>query len=241
LLAHELTHVVQQAQNVGKSPGRINSPRDPYEQEADQAVAMVTSGGSEPNVAVVRTLSGPTMLQRLGANPGCTAAETAIVHQAIFDARGWLNKAIPQLEASPLSAKVIASLRRNFGLTYGDPADASLIVGRLKVAYHELSTNPFGCAGAADATCATVPCGYSVAGSHVSTICSNVTLAAGTSSVYQAGCVLHEALHAAFPRFTVDEYSGWHGASGATATYPGTGTDPLLNADSYTTLVMDLS
>jgi hypothetical protein len=36
-------------------------------------------------------------------------------------------------------------------------------------------------------------------------------------------------------------YSGWHGHSGSMATYPGAGTDPLLNADSYTTLAMGLS
>ena len=64
---------------------------------------------------------------------------------------------------------------------------------------------------------------------------------ATADAVFRAGCVLHESLHASFPRFTVDEYSGWHGHSSATAGYPGTGTDPLLNADSYTSLVMDLS
>jgi hypothetical protein len=81
-----------------------------------------------------------------------------------------------------------------------------------------------------------------VAGSHASTICSNITLVAGVSGVYRAGVVLHEAFHAAFSRFTGDEYSGWHGASGsAMATYPGAGINPLLNADSYTTLVIDLS
>jgi len=191
---------------------------------------------------VQQTHSGPARLQRLGANPGCTAAERDIIRQSIFNARGWLNKAIPQLEASPLSNKVIASLARNFGPTYGVAANASLIVGRLRVAHHEISTIPFGCAGAADATCATLPCGYTPsAGAHTATVCSNVTLVAGTSAVYQAGCVLHESFHAAFSRFNVDEYSGWHGASGSTAGYPGTGVDPLLNADSYTTLVMDLS
>lgn len=58
---------------------------------------------------------------------------------------------------------------------------------------------------------------------------------------FAARCVLYESHHAAFSRFKVDEYSGWHGASTSTATYPGAGTDPQLDTYSYTTLVMDLS
>lgn len=219
LLAHELTHVVQ------------------------QSAASVAGSGSP--------LAGRAVLQRLGANPGCTAAERAAIHQAIFDARGWLNVATPKVEASPLAADTVAALRRNFGPTYGDPADAPLIAGRLRRAYREISTIPFACQGAADAVCglATTPGGYagvpgaSAAGTHAAVICTNTTLTPGRSSVYQAGVVLHESFHAAFTGFTaaVDRYSGWHGASGSTPGYPGAGTDPLLNADSYTSLVMDLS
>ncbi len=196
LLAHELTHVVQQ--------------------------------------------NYQSYIQRLGSNPGCSAAERTTIHQAIFNARGWLNKAIPKLEASPLSAQVLSSLRRNFGATHGVAANAPLIVGRVRTAYHETSTNPFSCA--TNGTCtAHGGGGHSVPGSHVTTICRNVTFTPGRAWQYQAGVVLHESFHAAFSRFTPDFYSGWHGFSGATAGYPGTGTDPLLNADSYTTLVMDLS
>lgn len=213
LLAHELTHTVQQDQ----------------------------SGVRRMQIHDISSLQGHAFLQRLGANPGCTPAERTTIHQAIYNARGWLNKAIPKLEASPLSTAVTASLRRNFGPTYGVAANAALIVGRLRSAYHDISTIPIGCAGVADATCAANHCGHAVAGGHNATICSNVTLVPGSVARFQAGCVLHESLHAAFSRFTVDEYSGWHGASTSTATYPGAGTDPLLNADSYTTLVMDLS
>ncbi len=204
LMAHELTHVIQQG---GK---RADMPEH-------------------------------SRIQRLGNNPGCSNAERATIHQAIFNARGWLNKAIPLLEANPLSRRVTLSLRRNFGPTYGVSANAPLIVGRLRSAYRAISTIPFRCAGVADATCATGACGYAFAGSRDVTICRNATLTPGSDWRYQAGCVLHESLHARFSRFTVDEYSGWHGASGSTPTYPGAGTDPLLNADSYTTLAMDLS
>lgn len=234
LLTHELAHVVQQSAAVPSvADPPIGEPGDQAEQEAAAVAA-----GAPPAMLT----GGPPIVRRLGANPGCNAVESAAVHQAIFDARGWLNKAIPQLQAKPLPAPVVGSLGRNFGPTYGVVANAQLIAGRLVTARNELSTIPIGCAGAADATCAAGHCGYAAAaGSHAATICSNVTLAAGVDAVFRAGCVLHESLHAAFSRFNVDEYSGWHGHSTSTGTYPGTGTDPLLNADSYTTLVMDLS
>ena len=234
-MAHELVHVIQQAaaaSQVGDAL-QIGDPSHASEREAD---AVATGHASAISVA-----AGPAVIRRLGANPGCSAAQVADVHQAIFDARGWLDKAIPQLEAKPLPSAVIGSLRRNFGPTYGVAANAALIAGRLAMARGALSTMPIGCAGAGDATCAAGHCGYAAAGSHAATICSNVSLVAGVDVVYRTGCVLHESLHATFSGFTVDEYSGWHGHSGSTPTYPGVGTDPLLNADSYTSLVIDLS
>lgn len=179
-------------------------------------------------------------LHRLGANPGCTAEQTRSIHQGIYDARGWLGKAISQLETSPVPEKVLRSLRRNFGPTYGVEANIPMIRDRLRAGRDEINNIPISCPAAGDATCATGACGYAFAGSHAGTVC-NHTIAAGADSVYRAGCILHEGLHARFSRFTVDEYSGWHAHSGSTPTYPGAGVDPLLNADSYTTLTMDLS
>jgi hypothetical protein len=232
VLTHELAHVVQQA-GVGVGAGSTPPIAADAAAEAD-AARVAADAAPRPRVVTGRRL------QRLGANPACTAPQAAAIHQSIFDARGWLNKAIPHLEATPLAPAVVASLRRNFGPTYGVAANASLIVGRLRAGYHELSTIPLSCAGAGDATCDAGHCGYAASGSHAATICTNVTLATA-DAVFRAGCVLHESLHATFPRFTVDEYSGWHGHAGGMPTYPGAGTDPLLNADSYTTLVMDLS
>jgi hypothetical protein len=234
VIAHELAHVVQQAPAHDRDTGELRVA--PAQSAAEREANAFATGSAQTVQSVQRT----PLLQRLGANPGCTDAQARDIHQAIFNARGWLNKAIAQLETTPLTGAALGSLRRNFGPTYGVQANASLIVGRLRAAYRELSTIPIGCADAADATCAANHCGFANAGSHAATICSNVTLATD-DAVFRAGCVLHECLHAAFPRFTVDEYSGWHGHSTATATYPGAGTDPLLNADSYTSLVMDLS
>ena len=224
LLAHELTHVVQQ------SPNHAYHKRDAPETKAEKPA----------QIANVDQIPG-ARLQRLGNNPGCTDAQAKAIHQAIYDARGWVNKAIAKLETDPLSKQTLASLRRNFGPTYGVAADAPLIAGRLRTAYNEMSTIPYSCRDATDATCATSVCGYATgAGAHAAIICTNSTLATNDPIVH-AGCVMHEALHAAYTNFTVDEYSGWHGHSSSSPTYPGTGTDPLLNADSYTTLAMDLS
>lgn len=201
LLAHELTHTIQQRR--GFETGHVH---------------------------------------RLGANPGCSAAETRTIHQAIYNARGWVDKALPKLEASPPAASTLRVLRRNFGPTYGVAANLAMIARRVRVARREVSTIAFSCQGATG-TCAGTPppCGFATAGGHAATICRIPTLDATRHWIFQAGCVLHESLHSAFTNFTVDEYSGWHGHSGSDATYPGTGPDPLLNADSYTKLVMDLS
>jgi hypothetical protein len=241
VLAHELTHVVQQGADNTGGPIELGSPGDPREMQAEQRAHSVLTANGETDVLARTPGSTHPVLRRLGANPGCSAAEATTIHQAIFNARGWVNKAIALMETSPLPAKAIASLKTNFGPTYGVPSDAALITGRLKQAYAEMSTIPIGCTGVAAPECAALHCGFATAGSHKATICTNVTLAPGIDWRAHAGCVLHESFHAAFSKFTVDEYSGWHGVSGSTPTYPGAGTDPLLNADSYTALVMDLS
>ena len=241
LFAHELAHVVQQ-DGYDEPPTEVGPSNDAFESQADGVAARLEEpldpGQHEPSTR------RPTAVQRLGANPGCSMPQRTQIHQGIFDARGWLNKAIPNLEARPLSTAAIASLRRNFGPTYGTAADAGLIAGRLRTAVHEISTIPFGCSAVGDVTCgvASPPCGYTpAAGGHSAVICTAPTLAAGVDPVYRAGCVLHESFHAAFSRFTIDHYSGWRGHSGSSLPFPGPGTDPLLNADSYTSLVIDLS
>lgn len=238
VLAHELAHVAQQrgASIGGTIP--IGGAHDSAERAADQVADAALSGAASPG-----PVSCGARLRRLGANPGCTAPQQTVVRQAIYNARGWLNKAVPKMEAAPLSTAAQSSLRRNFGPTYGVAANAPLIVGRLRAVYGEISSIPFRCAGAAEPLCAALHCGFAVPGGHSATICSNVTLTAGTDWRFQAGCVLHESFHSAFSGFTAarDSYSGWHGVAGATPGYPGAGVDPLLNADTYTTLVMDLS
>jgi len=242
VLAHELTHVAQHGADHMAGPIEVGSLSDARETEAEHHALSVLTANAETGVLARTPGSTQPILRRLGANPGCSAAEATTIHQAIFDARGWLNKAIAAMETVPLPAKAVASLKKNFGATYGDPADAGLITGRLKKAHSEISSDSVACIGVEDALCAGGSGGSTVPGSHNPRICKNITLTAGRDWHYQAGVVLHETFHAAFSGFAVDKYSGWHGfAGGVAADYPGGGVDPLLNADSYTTLVMDLS
>ena len=236
LLAHELTHVVQQGQGAqGAGSARsISSPTDAAEREAE-SIGRASLGGK---FAPTQTAS-PGGLFRLGANANCTTDQANSIHAGITEAQGWLTRAIPKLGQSPLSAAVLASLRNNFGATYGVAANAAAIQSKLSTVNGKLGVNPYSCATpATDALCSS-HCGDSGAGSNASTICSNLTLKPGGDTVFRTGCVLHETFHAAFSDFTIDSYSGWNGHSSSTRGYPGT--TPEKNADSYTQLTMDLS
>ncbi len=238
LLAHELTHVVQQTRAVPPRVLAIGQYKNSYERESKRVSSTLSneySYGERPFIMEVSALQASTRLQRLGANPTCTTAEADDIHQAIFDARGWLNKAIPQLEESPLSERVLASLRRNFGPTYGVASNATLIRNRLNVARGALGRIPFSCDTAGTTPlCIAQHCGWANVGSNAATICTNAPSTLGLPWPQAPACMLHESLHASMSFMTVDRYKGQPG-------YPGAGTDPLLNADSYTSLAMDLS
>ena len=145
---------------------------------------------------------------------------------------------LAKVSANPADPLIRNALRRNFGPTYGVAANLTMIVDRIRKAYGLLASGTINCDPGTDAICVAGNCGFSVPGSLISTICPD-TIATGGN--FLIGCVLHEIFHAAFSGFTVDEYSGWHGAATGTAGYPGVGVDPLLNADSYTSFVIDLS
>ncbi len=177
----------------------------------------------------------------LGVSPGCTDAETQTIQTAIYTANAWVSSALAKLTSSPPSAQVLTALKNNFGSAHGVAANIPTFISRIREANYEMSTVSITCAGTEDATCAaTAPCGYTpYAGAHSYVICRNATLQSGSDPIYQAGCVLHEAFHSAFSDFSVDSYSGWQGHAGGTAGYPGS--DAMINADSYASLVLDLS
>jgi hypothetical protein len=235
LLAHELAHVVQQDFRTPAGALALGPEDDAYEREAKRIGSTQGPGSSERAAGSPWTPLTSARVQRLGANPTCTKAEADGIHQAIFDARGWLNKAIPKLEESPLKPAVVAALQRNFGPTYGVAANAALIVGRLKTARGALGRISFSCdTAAASEDCKNQRCGWAFAGSNAATICTNPPSTLSSPFPFAAKCVLHESLHASMAFMTVDRYKG-------DADYPGQKTEPLLNADSYTSLAADLS
>src|SRR5258708_8822667 len=74
LLAHELTHTIQQSQ--GQLAGismisamRVNQPGDSYEQEADRTAQTVMNGESKPSRAAVSTTSSPTLQRAPDGEP----------------------------------------------------------------------------------------------------------------------------------------------------------------------------
>jgi hypothetical protein len=233
ILAHELAHVVQQRGRQSGGSLQVAPANDSAEGAADRAADQVLSSGR-----VLNSTKTEGRLQRLGANPGCTKDQADAIHQAIYDANSWAKKAAKALAADPLAPKTLSALQRNFGAV-GTAANAGLIAANLEAGRADMFRNPYSCTNAAsDPACATNNCGDSAAGGHASNICTNVTLAS-TDPYFKGGCVLHEAMHASNAIMTVDSYSGWQGHATPTAGYPGV--TPLFNADSYTTLAMELS
>ena len=233
ILAHELAHVVLQGEQFSSGALRVAPAHDSAEAEADSAARAVLSQNRRP--ALEQT---EHRLRRLGANPSCSTAQASDIHQAIYDANSWVNKALTALSASPLETRTLNALRHNFGAS-GTATNASTIAANLRAGRADMLKIPFTCATAAtDTFCAAGNCGDTVIGGHASNICADVTLAT-TDAVFRAGCVLHEAMHASDASMSGDEYSGWFGHSSSTAGYPGS--SPLANVDSYTTLAMELS
>jgi hypothetical protein len=241
ILVHELVHSLQQITSwnrAGVLPELMfETAHDALEVEAE-AVALGAIRTNSRHYAG-QLSQAPLQLACLGANPDCTQGQREVIHQSIFDANGWINNALRKLTARPTPAIVVSSLRRNFGSTYGVTVNLQMITDRIRFARGVMNRIPIGC-NSTDQICIDGHCGFADAGGMSATICT-ATLAAGVGAVFRSRCVLHEAFHAAFSRFTVDHYSSGHGTSAADATYPGAGVEPLLNADSYTTLVMDLS
>jgi len=236
LLAHELAHVVQQGGRHAGGSLTVAPAHDSAEGAADRAADQVMSGGQ---AAAAPKTEG--RLQRLGANPGCTPAQAADIHQAIFNANSWVGKALKALAATPLTTRTLNALAHNFGPA-GTAANAGRIAAALRAGQSDMNSIPISCVdGTNEEECNNNHCGVTpAAGCHSSSICTNLTLAT-KDPVFRAGCVLHESMHASDASMdaAADSYSGWFGHSNSTAGYPGP--SPLANADSYTTLAMELS
>lgn len=117
LLAHELTHVVQQYGNSAAGPGRISSPGDAAEVEATSVEGTILAGSAPARVSAV-----PAALQRetpaefqkkLGATADQKSAIAALFSNQVFlDLWNYLKlcAAQPQQDLGPLALKVTPGL-----------------------------------------------------------------------------------------------------------------------------------
>ncbi len=118
LLAHELTHVVQQSQDRATGPMRISMPSDPAETEAVSAERSIGSGLAPTTIS-----AAPPGLQRatpaefqkdLGATPDEKSAIAALFSNHVFlDLWNYLKlcAAKPAQDLGPLALKVTPGLK----------------------------------------------------------------------------------------------------------------------------------
>lgn len=113
LLAHELTHVVQQGgQAPGGGPLTVSSPADLCEQEADRAAEAVVAGGRWSALS-----GGSAAIQRVTARFGPYAPT---IYSELFNTLRTLgNDLRQQLDEVPGTERVVADVR-----TWNDDVDA---------------------------------------------------------------------------------------------------------------------
>jgi len=271
LLAHELTHTVQQGavvQNKSMPPSSYSQLLSDHTdahlfangnglptalnekdldklrgQMPDEYTSLQQKLMQKQQVGKVQKKDKSLTIRRCSADGSpCSKTNAATISTAKKAASKRVKKALKKLKASPPSAAVLTSLKRNFGAKDGVAANLPSIISKIETAHKEMLTVPVNCGTKSDGSCkkSSPPCGYTPsAGAHKYVICIDPTLKSGADPIYQLGCVLHEAFHSAFSDFSTDSYSGWNGHSGSSPGYPGS--EPLKNADSYTTLVLDLS
>ena len=115
LLAHELTHVVQQ--NRAESPGRSLINTDPA---GSAEVGMTETGAARSKTSMKRAAiaDGPsptTSIQRFHHDSSCTSSDlTAIVWPGDYAMRLMIAKAIRVLSAKPIDPKVTALFPKYF-------------------------------------------------------------------------------------------------------------------------------
>lgn len=249
LMAHELAHVIQQSgEKNRKTEMKSDANHTGLEKDANMATigAMLSTRKSGKNILrkmgeeirpKMKSGLSITSCKKNVPHTPCSTAETASIDSYRTRSSGWIDAALIKLRQTPVRADVLASLQRNFGSTLGVEANLPGIIEKVVTAQTQMNGSAYYCAGTEDSTCAAGHCGYTYAGTNEFLICRNSTLAS-TDPEFQSYCPIHEAYHAAFSSFDVDSYSGWNGHWNASSDYPGS--DPLHNADSYTTIIYDL-
>jgi hypothetical protein len=133
LLAHELTHVVQQHGNTAPAASRISSPGEPAEREAASAERAIQSGEAPPSVtsaAMALQRDTPDEFKKnLGSTQDQQKAITTLFAAPVF-AGLWnylkLCAAPPKQDLGPLALKVTPGLGKASGVErYGQYSPSS--------------------------------------------------------------------------------------------------------------------
>jgi hypothetical protein len=98
LLAHELTHVVQQSRPMPmQAKSVVSQPQDAQEQEADRAASQIASGDHVGTIAIGR---GMAQIQRQGPQTSSPVAETPALRQQRLAAASRLRISISQFRSA---------------------------------------------------------------------------------------------------------------------------------------------
>jgi hypothetical protein len=223
LLAHELTHVVQQAGNGTARPTAIGPSDSAQERAAGQveAGAIPAARGPDP-------VSAPTILQRQPVDGGqATPAKTPAVPataSAACDATGltetgaeaqnWLQDVIDQLvdalvdqsvvdvfggAPKPDTVRVLDALDRYFrtrSLDYGE-----IVLRRLQLVQSNLMAGKVKvlCAAKGDPECRTAAAGKALVVAYVKNIMELVMCGSGVKGARPVATFIHELCHAVMP------------------------------------------
>ncbi|MGL4611889.1 MAG: eCIS core domain-containing protein [Trueperaceae bacterium] len=243
LLAHELTHVVQQQQGLAKAG--IDSPYSSAEREADNNARLLHSSAHlqftrPPSVLARQADSTTTTVQEPTGPNDCRLEQHHAIEPAVHESLNWLQQAVSKLDAfittpnQASNADARNALQRHFHTV--DPTIARQVRDRLETIRTDMtSRNPFTveCHTDTDSTCSTS--GAYVPGDNRSMIVFCPTFFSSSIS-WRVETLIHEMAHTLLggPHITDRGYG-----SDRVLPYLSTA-EALTNAESFAFLAQEL-
>lgn len=210
LLAHELTHVVQQGTGTQRLPDTLEAtdPEDAAEQEAEMAAAAVMQGRASSQV---RSSGTQIARQTASTNPSttvevtvplgpnvCGLAQHNVIFPAVQQALIWLNRTIEQLTDYQLPLWILnvqRALDRHFRST--TPDTASKVLSRLNAIQTDLTSRDdlnVECHRSDEQLCH-ARAAYVIRNKNTMVFCPNF-FEGSRSKQWQSQVIIHETAHA---------------------------------------------
>lgn len=231
LLAHELTHVVQQkATPGGLSKLIVEAPKGPEEAEADQAAEAVAGGVMalplmNDRLVLRRQGGGAPAAPAVNAWAGCAAGNVGSLNRELAEATRWVQDAITDLQSSGWPHRTTNALFRY--LSVDPPHVQNTIVPNLQLILADLQLGPSNFRCQTQAQClAAFPGGADAYSGNPITLCPGYF---DKDFLDRVTTLVHEAGHNAGLAGNVVEWE-WPFAGLATATRLG-------NTESYAAFV----